>query len=48
MPYLNVIEADIRGFDSHYRLGVDLLSGGYPCGGSSCPRVEAKYLAGIS
>lgn len=30
-PYWNVIEADIRRFDSTYWQGVDLLSGGLPC-----------------
>ena len=30
-PYWNVIEADMRRFDSSYWRGVDLLSGGLPC-----------------
>ena len=30
-PYWNVIEADIRRFDSAYWEGVDLVSGGLPC-----------------
>jgi DNA (cytosine-5)-methyltransferase 1 len=30
-PYWNVIEADIRRFDSSYWRGIDLLSGGLPC-----------------
>jgi DNA (cytosine-5)-methyltransferase 1 len=30
-PYWNVIEADIRRFDTTYWRGVDLLSGGLPC-----------------
>ncbi|MDE3017189.1 MAG: DNA (cytosine-5-)-methyltransferase [Pseudomonadota bacterium] len=30
-PYWNVIEADIRRFDSEYWRGVDLVTGGLPC-----------------
>jgi len=30
-PYWNVIQADIRRFESEYWRGVDLLSGGLPC-----------------
>lgn len=30
-PYWNVIEADIRRFESRYWCGIDLLSGGLPC-----------------
>jgi len=30
-PYWNVIQADIRRFDSHYWRDLDLLSGGLPC-----------------